>query len=322
VSVAILGVAQAARIDGEQLEELVHRVSAAALRDAGVSRDDLDSVTLAASDERDGRSISSMLTAVAAGGLGKEVTKVTDGSLHALALSAAKVLAGASELCLVASWDIASEADLHAVATSALEPFLERPLGLIDPIATAMHAAAAGVEPAELDARARSKGREPDDGFVAFPLRTSHLASERDGAAAVVLASSSRLGDRTPAGWLDGIGWATDAYALDRAPGAALRVAAAEALRRANAGRDDLDSFELDDRDAFSEMVAAEAIGAEPVRRADDGFAGLPTVCSGLWRIAQLCHAPSDPGRSLVHQAVGRAGQGHVVAIVRREARA
>jgi acetyl-CoA acetyltransferase len=342
---AVLGAVAAPRDEDERLEELVYRTAAAALRFAGLSRDDVDSVTLAASDERDGRSISSMLTAAPAGGLGKEVTKVTDGSLHALALAAAKILAGCSEVGLIVSWDIASEADVDAVATSALEPFVERPTGVIDPIATALLAAQyfarTGADSAALDVRAWRKAQAVGAAaggadWVSWPLRHSHLAPERDGAAAVVIASPDFVSARglRPVADIEGMGWATDTYSLGERAwplGATLRTATDEALARAGATLADLDNFELDDANVFAECIAAEGVGLAPEggglalltgsdplrRRAEDGFAGVPPTCSGLWRLAQVCAAA--PGRSLIHQAVGRAAQGHAVAVVRSE---
>jgi acetyl-CoA acetyltransferase len=214
---AVLGAVAAPRDEGERLEELVYRASAAALEFAGLTRDDVDSVTLAASDERDGRSISSMLTAAPAGGLGKEVTKVTDGSLHALALAVAKILAGCSEVGLVVSWDIATEADVDAVATSALEPFVERPTGVIDPIATALLAAQYlarhDVDPAKLDVRAWRKAQlvgaaAGSTDWVSWPLRESprrswspRRTSSPHAGCARSRTSKASAGRRTPTRW-------------------------------------------------------------------------------------------------------------------------
>ena len=93
-------------------------------------------------------------------------------------------------------------------------------------------------------------------------------------------------------------------------------------------------AFEVDDANVFGECLAAEGIGLaddghgiaflegadDPFRRrADDGFVGVPSLCSGLWRLAQVCAAHGPVGDcSLIHQTVGRAAQGHAVTIVRR----
>lgn len=342
----LAGASHAAREEGERMEELIFRVASGALAQAGLARERVDSVTLAASDERDGRSISSMLGTAPAGGLLKEVTKVTDGSLHALALAAMKMQAGLSDVHLVVSWEVGSEADLQAVAISALEPFADRPVGLVDPGATATLASAYlarhGLGPEVFDERARRKaaagGQEPSADWVAHPLRDMHVAPESDGAAAVVLVSDAFAAENgvKPIAHLAGIGWRTDTYSpAERAlpPWRPLRDAATDALIRAGLQLEHVDSFELDDSTVFGECLAAERIGLapegggpeflggerDPLRRvADDGFVGVPAMCSGLWRIAQVSGA-QDGGFSLVHQAGGRAGQIQAVAIVRRE---
>ena len=51
-----------------RLEEMVYHTARAALDNAGITRRELDHVTLGACDELDGRSISSMLMAMPAGG--------------------------------------------------------------------------------------------------------------------------------------------------------------------------------------------------------------------------------------------------------------
>lgn len=345
----ILGADRAPRLEGERFEELIFRVAAGALADAGLDRSEIDTVTLSASDERDGRSISSMLSSAPAGGVLKEVTKVTDGSLHALAVGAMKVQSGLSEVGLVVSWDVASEADLQVAAFTALEPFADRPVGAIDPAATALLASAylsrAGIGVGALDARAAQKAKlagatEETAEWAAHPLRTTHLAPERDGAAAVVISSPSYAEHRAgaAAGHLLGLGWRLDTYA----PGerawpiwGPLRSAVADALGRAGVELDSIASFELEDLNVFAECMAVEGVGlapeghgfeflaseADPLNRlADDGWLGLPSMCTGLWRLAQVCRAEGD-GVSLIHQTVGRGAQGHAVAIVRREER-
>jgi hypothetical protein len=344
----ILGVNHAARREGERFEELIFRVASGALAAAGITRDEIDTVTLAASDERDGRSISSMLSAAPAGGVLKEVTKITDGSLHALAVGAMKVGSGLSEAALVVSWDVASEADLQDAAVSALEPFVDRPIGAIDPAATALLASAylheAGLGVDALDARAAAKaqatGQPAQAGeWAAHPLRCSHLAPERDGAAAVVISSPEFAQRRgaAPVGALLGMGWRTDTYAPGeraRPLSGPLRGAVADALRQSGTVLESIASFELEDLNVFAECLAVEGVGlaeeghgfeflaqgGDPLHRlADDGWLGLPSLCSGLWRLAQVCGADGE-GVSLVHQTVGRAAQGHAVAIVHRHA--
>ena len=78
MNVYVLGVAThppAQRIGHLRLEEMVYHTSRAALDHAGVSRGELDHVTLGACDELDGRSISSMLLSAPAGAYLKDEIK-------------------------------------------------------------------------------------------------------------------------------------------------------------------------------------------------------------------------------------------------------
>ena len=76
------------RIADERLEEIVFSVTRAALDNAGVERAQIEQVTLAACDELDGRSISSMLLAMPAGAYLRDEMKCTDSGLTGLCLEA------------------------------------------------------------------------------------------------------------------------------------------------------------------------------------------------------------------------------------------
>ena len=72
------------RVLDKRLEEMVYDTTRAALDDAGIRRDEIDHVTIAASDELDGRAISSMLLAMPAGAYLRDETKCTDSGLTGL----------------------------------------------------------------------------------------------------------------------------------------------------------------------------------------------------------------------------------------------
>ena len=81
MEVYVLGVAQhpaAERVADKRLEEMVFDTTRAALDDAAIERRRIDHVTIAACDELDGRSISSMLLAAPAGAYLKDENKCTD----------------------------------------------------------------------------------------------------------------------------------------------------------------------------------------------------------------------------------------------------
>jgi len=149
MSVYVLGVATHPASLSEsslRLEEMAYHTAHAALDAAGVTRRQLDSLTLGACDELDGRPISSMLMSAPAGGYGTDEIKVTDSGASALCLAYARFLAGESQLGLVASWCKSSKTDVEAVMRLRGDPFYTRPLGIGSAISDALFAQAVGEE--------------------------------------------------------------------------------------------------------------------------------------------------------------------------------
>jgi len=340
-----------------RLEEVVFHAARGALGEAGMSRDDIDGIVLACHDELDGRFISSMLTSAPSGALLKDEVRVTDSSLHAVVVGSMRVQSGFFKTVLAVSWSVSSGTPLHEVQLTTLDPFVERPVGAIDRVATALHANAYvwrfGVSVDELDARAKAKwaeaGVDPSladlETFVSTPLRRGHFAPLVDGVAAVVLVSSSVLecrGFRRPPIWIKGLAWGIDSYALDRralGEWTVLRKVTGDALARARLRLGDLEFVEVDDASVIHEALSVEAIGVAPagkglscvgrpsgvprVQLGTNGFRGYPLFCSGLWRLVQVLDQMADgslPGTGLVHGTYGRAGQGHVALVLSREA--
>ena len=133
MDVFVMGVAihPAADVIGEfRLEEMAYRTARAALDDAGISRQQIDHVTLAASDEIDARGISSMLLAAPSGAYLKDEMRVTDSGMTGLHLGAMRVGAGDLQLGLVVSWNQSSVLPLEDIARMRAEPFFLRAVGL------------------------------------------------------------------------------------------------------------------------------------------------------------------------------------------------
>lgn len=329
----------------ERLEELAFRAASGALADAGITHADIDSLTIATSDELDGRSISSMVMAMPAGGMRKDEIKVQDSALHALMLAGMRVAAGEFDLSLLVSWCCSSQTpQVEKIDVNALEPFVQRPSGVVEPIAAALTARAYldryGLDVADLDARAAAK-RGSDGaatpGWVAYPLRPEHFGSAVDGATALVLASPRAVSERAfrhaPVR-LRGIGWATDTYALaerELTGFAALREAGTRALSSAGVGIREVDHVEVMDRNVVYEAMAVEALGLAAAGQGFDAlaegrvnqytttaFAGLPLFCGGLVRAAEAVVAlrADGSGRALLHDASGIRAQNHAVAIL------
>lgn len=315
---------------GSRLEEMGWRTARSALDSAGLSRRQLDSVTLGACDELDGRPISSMLMAAPVGGYGTDEIKVTDSGASALALAYARVLCGESSLGLVVSWCKTSKTDVSSIMRLRGDPFYTRPLGIDQTVADGLFAQAMaselGIEEDEVAQRVvaayQRASRNPRgmqhpvpagkdvqaSAYAATPLRQAQCAPLTDGAVALALASESFLRANPqcrPLARIAGIGWATDAYRLDgqrlRSMNSA-RNAWASAMRQA--GLSDgarLDVVELETPTGWHEAAYVRAFGVqreESISPSGGTFAQNPMFCSGLVNAAEA-----------VLQVSGRAGE-------------
>ena len=332
MNIYVLGVGLHPASDREQglrLEEMAYYTSRAALDAAGVTRGQLDSLTIGACDEFDGRPISSMLMSAPAGGYATDEIKVTDSGATALALAYARFLSGESQIGLVASWCKTSKTDIEAVMSLRGDPFYTRPLGIGAAVGDALFAQCVatelGIGEPEVAERvshayqraarnprgvrravpcADAIGRSP---YEATPLRRGQRAPFTDGAVSLVLATESFVQanpDCTPLARIAGIGWATDSYRLE---GARLRSLASarsawhSALRHAGIGSAaELDAIELDTPTGYHEAAYVRAFGIEreeTLSPSGGSFAQNPIFCTGLVNAAEA-----------VLQVAGRAG--------------
>lgn len=283
-AVRVLGVGRSgndAPASSKSLNELIFAATRAALDDAGVSLDDVDSVVLAAHDVDDGRGITSMTAAGAAGALMKDEVRLAEDGLFGLALASARLLSGAYDMSLVVSWGKASETDVDAVSRLAFEPFFDRPIAQNDTIALALQAmrframssapdidetarrlVAARLAAAPFDHRsARQAG---DDSGVS--AQDPAFADDADGACAVVLGGARANESLDPDGlWLLGSGWCSASYHLGTGDMTRAGTVASAAERAfARSGVEDASAFdvvELDSPSAYHEMLALEALG-------------------------------------------------------------
>jgi acetyl-CoA acetyltransferase len=301
-------------INDRRLEEIAYETSHAALASCGVSRDEVDHVTLGASDELDGRGITSMLLAAPAGAYLRDEMRVTDSGMMALCMGALRVATGRFDCGLVVSWSQTSIASLEEVTRMRAEPFNLRPIGMNRAISDGLFAQAAasrfGIDAAAVDARvaercqtayrnerrASSQGTRTDanlpDDTIAYPLAGRHRAPVTDGAAALVLASEAwcrRNPQHRPLARLSAAAWAVDTYRLD-----ARRLAGMEvfrncfdlAMKRADlTSIDELDAIEFDAQDGWCDLAYQHELqSASRVRLSPSGGAWSqnPYFCTGL----------------------------------------
>ena len=335
------------REHGRRLEEMVYSTSRRALDDAGVNRRQLDNVVLGASDELDGRPISSMLMTGPAGGYLTDEIKVTDCGATALCLEYARIRSGEFHLGLVASWCKSSKTDVNAVMRLRGDPFFMRPLGLDNTVADALFAQAVskrfGIEAREANQRARAafaKGARNPRGlktaplseqeiaasaYEAAPVRVGQRAPHSDGAVSIVLASSTFLRgnpDCKPLARMTGAGWASDSYRLgqDRLSNmSAARSAWDMAMRHAGlSAASDFDVIELESPTSWHEAAWVRTFGIDDesaVSPSGGTFAQNPLFCSGLVNAAeaalQVAGRAGDVQRSDVRRAAAHSCHGY-----------
>lgn len=316
-------------LTGLRLEEMVYHTARAALENAGITRGQLDHVTLGSCDELDGRSISSMLMAMPAGGYLVDEIKVTDSGATALCLEMARLQSEEFDIGMVSSWCKSSKTDVESVMRSRAEPFYTRPIGINMAVADALFAQAVSdefsISPQEVNGRvtdnyARAfanprsiKHAVPDEAMIAAsnyeatPLRSLQRAPFTDGAVSIVMVSERWLrahpGHR-PLARLAGVGWATDSYRLDRERLGSLssaRVAFKNACRMAKLeSADEIDLFEFESQTGYHEAAyirALELSSSVTVSPSGGAFAQNPLFCTGL-----VCAAEA------ILQVAGQAG--------------
>lgn len=314
-------------INNLRLEEVVYQNSREALRNAKVSRRELDSIVLASSDEYDGRSISSMLLAMPAGAYLKDEIKVSDTGAMAIALAMARLQSGNFHLSLAASWCKSSKTDHEAFKRTMFEPVFTRPLGLNGPVTDGLFANAVadrwnfGID--EIDLRvaraherasrnprgvARSSRPSQQDvarsGWVSTPLRTDHYARPTDGAVALVLASGDwvrRNPQARPLAKLSGVGWSIDRSTLDAERLSAMN-SATSAMNTALAGAGmqsaaEADVIEIEAQNGFYEAAFARAFdidGHNGLSPSGGAFAQNPVFSTSLLNMAEAVLQVSD----------------------------
>lgn len=283
-SVYVHGIAVTASWADESasLTDLIFRGVSAGLADADMRMDSIDSVVLAAHDLVDGRSLSSMVTAPAAGAYLRDEIRVTDDGLNALSLGAARIESGESEWTMVAAWGRTSEGDYQHVSRYSFDPAFVQPFGLEDLSVSALrmsawlglHPDAAASREAALQARlgraarnSRSMTQKTRDLTLQFPLQ------DREGPKAADIVVATILGSRPSGLRLAGFGHGTDFAAIgDRnlLKMDALTAAVAAATKAARVSMDDFDLFEIDGATLCDEVLGLEALGLAP---AGGGFA-------------------------------------------------
>ena len=319
----VLGVALSpphAALRSQRNEELAFETVRAALARAGVTRQQLDAVTLATSDEMDGRSISSMLMAAPSGAYLKDELRVTDSGLTGLMMGALRAASGRFGLGLVVSWSQTSQIDLNDLTRMQAEPFALRPVGMNAVIAAGLQAGALqqtlGLQEPEVaecvvqrqtQAQLNPRGlrRSPlsvseiaQSPAAAWPLRQGHQATATDGCVAFVVASGDWLAQHPhhrPMARLVGMWSAIDHYALGAERLGSMSIfdsCVASVLDRSGHGRGvKVDVFEYEAQNAWQDLAmqrhASQLCQVQNFNPSGGVWAQNPIFCTGLVNAAE-----------------------------------
>lgn len=345
VKTGVIGVAVMPRVSGERqsLEELQYEATQLALRDAGVTIEEIDGIVVAANDQYDGRAISIMMASGPVGGVDRDILSTPSAGEHAFVMGALRVASGLYRTQLVLAWSPTEASSLPEVQRLAADPYYNRRLPLDEMAAHAMQANVLLSEVPELDglahkiveknrtngSKAYPGGAADGGGFARWPLTADMTSAPVTGIVALVLASEEFAQERgKQAAWIAGMGWATEPSFLGdrdlrRVP--ALDAAAEQAYGEAGITDPmvDFDLAEVSDATPYQELLAYEGLrlasrqawrervsdgtfgpgGRLPVNLSGGALANNPVYCTGLMRIAEV--ARQVLGRAGAHQKQG-----------------
>ncbi|MEW5945204.1 MAG: hypothetical protein AB1742_03300 [bacterium] len=300
--------------------EMIFEASHGALRRAGLTREDIDTVVVGSCDTADGISISNVYSVGASGAFLKDESKIEADGSFALYYAVLRLLSGSFNTALVVSWGKGSNFSRFHYWTMQWEPFYTRPLGLSHEEILALQARAfcrrTGFEDkhaeevlmknlgnAEANGNAVRTLRGIQCGargeMAAEPLRDGDLTPRTDGACAVVLENADRASrkKRIP---ISGFGLSTSTYFpfwRDLSRIASAGEASSIALKSAGWAIDDVDFFEVVERTPYHEAMLAEAMGVglkdylggemKRINLSGGALGADPEPATGLVRVVQ-----------------------------------
>ena len=286
VQPAVIGCAILPNVPGQQesLEELIYRVSQSALKDAGLTIEDIDGIVVGANDQMDGRAISIMAASGSVGGVDRDILSTPSSAEHAFVLGALRVATGLFQTQLIVAWSPTEASPLREVERLAADPYFHRRLPLDELAAAGLQAGALehqlpGTRQAALAVAGKNRAngaraypaapQTSDLGAVTrWPLREGMVGLPATGAVALVLAGADEVARRNlpdPV-WVRGMGWATEGGFLgdrDLATIPSLAAAAKQAYGEAGITNPAaaFDLAEVADYTPYQELLAYEGLG-------------------------------------------------------------
>jgi len=256
---AIVGVAQTRyerRKKDQIFADMVFDVTRAALDDAGLTINDIDSVVTCSNDFYDGRTISGMAVGDAAGGMDKNISTVSGDGTFGAFYGLMRVLSGYKATIVVAHYK-GSEGDVKITTNGMFDPIFHRFLGIEAISAAALQANAymnlyGLTEEQFAEVSVKNHGNALNNPYaqlamkitvadvmnskkIADPLKLFDCCPISDGAAAIIIAGEeiAARSKKKPV-WIKGVAHCCESYLLgDR--DLAKPVALSEAARKAYA---------------------------------------------------------------------------------------
>lgn len=298
--------------DQTSLEEALYAVTHAALRDAGLTIEDIDGIVVAGNDQMDGRAITIMMASGSVGGVNRDILSTPSGAEHAFVLGALRVRSGMYKTQLVVSWSPMEVDNLSEVQRLSNDPYYHRSLPLDDLSSHALQANVLENEVPQLREAALELVRQfRINGFKAYPehsaapvekvwieggkmlrypITEGMVTAPSFAAVAMVIADEDWIKSHPEqkVAWVHGMGWATEtAYLGDRdlAQLTSLAAAAGQAYKEAGLQKPTFDVAELADATPYQALVALEGLGlcarkdwVSAVSKAQYGPQGQTTV--------------------------------------------
>jgi acetyl-CoA C-acetyltransferase len=292
--IAIVGVGHAGFApvtSGISYKELMYDAATRAYFDAGVDpRTEVDSFVCCSEDFLEGTSIFDEYVPDQLGAMQRPVHTVAADGLLGLATGAMLIGSGvASVVAVEAHSKVSDVRSLGAIEAFALDPLLNRPLGLSTLAVAGLemnaflertglseeHCAMVAAKnrtnaldnPRAAYPAALSTDDVDDSAPVSWPLRELEVAERADGCVVVVLAAEDRARTLSEAPvWVLGTGWSSGAPSLEsRTWGEADSTTRAADIAYRHAGirdpAEEIDLAEVDDLYAFRELLHLEALG-------------------------------------------------------------
>jgi len=290
--IGIIGISQA-KCEGvnrrDSTSDLIFETTSRALKDAGITQPDIDTVIMAESDQLDGRLIGAMSMALPAHCYGKDEIRVEDDGASALALAYMRCLSGHFDTAVVVGWGMCSQTSLDLLTSFSFDPFFHRPLGLNWITSHAIQATSyvnrwgiTAEQAAKVTVKNRANAIKNENAhlqspvslqevlqsaYVSTPLRKLDLPPYSDGACAIVLTTEKKAKKSgKPVAWISGMGWSNDTYYMgdkDLSRLSSLAQAARKAYAAAGIHKPlkEIDVAELYDVTSYHELMEYEALG-------------------------------------------------------------